>query len=215
MGYVSGKVIADISMSLDGYIAGPGDENPELPLGESGERLHEWVYGLASWRRAHGMAGGEDDPDSELLDEAIRATGAVVVGRRMYDNAGGWGDEPPFHVPVFVLTHQPREPIAKRGGTTFTFVTDGVAEALRRARAAAGDRNVAVGGGAQTIQGFLDAGLLDEIGIHLVPVLLGGGRRLFGELSQRPVELELAQVTESPAVTHLRYRILPRAHPGR
>jgi len=210
MGYVSGKVIADISMSLDGYIAGPGDEDPELPLGEGGEQLHQWVYGLASWRRLHGMTGGEDDPDSELLDEAFRTTGAVVLGRRMYDNAGGWGDEPPFHVPVFVLTHRPREPIAKRGGTTFTFVTDGVPGALRRARAAAGDRNVAVGGGAQTIQGFLEAGLLDEIGIHLVPLLLGGGRRLFGELSQRPVDLELVRVTESPAVTHLRYRVAPR-----
>ncbi len=210
MGCVSGKVIADISMSLDGYIAGPRDEDPALPLGEGGERLHQWVYGLASWRKRHGIAGGEDDPDSELLEEAFRTTGAVVLGRRMYDNAGGWGDEPPFHVPVFVLTHRPREPIAKRGGTTFTFVTEGITEALRRARAAAGDRNVAVGGGAQTIQGFLDAGLLDEIGIHLVPVLLGGGRRLFGELSKRPVELELVRVAKSPAVTHLRYRVPSR-----
>jgi dihydrofolate reductase len=210
MGYVKGKVIAGISMSLDGYIAGPGDENPELPLGDGGERLHQWVYGLASWRERHGMSGGDDGPDAELIDEGFRTMGAVVLGRRMYDNADGWGEEPPFHVPVFVLTHRPREPIAKRGGTTFTFVTDGVEAALRRARTAAGDRNVAVAGGAQTIQGFLDAGLLDEIEVHLVPVLLGGGRRLFGELSARPRELELVRVTESPAVTHLRYRVAPR-----
>jgi dihydrofolate reductase len=210
MGYVDGKVIADISMSLDGYIAGPGDGSPDHPLGAGGERLHQWVYGLASWRERHGMTGGDGGRDSEILDEAFRDMGAVVLGRRMYDNADGWGDEPPFQVPVFVLTHQAREPIAKRGGTTFTFVTGGVTDALRRARSAAGDRNVSVAGGAQTIQGFLDAGLLDEIQVHLVPVLLGGGRRLFGESPQQPVELDPVRVVGSPTVTHLRYRVLPR-----
>jgi dihydrofolate reductase len=207
---MAGRVLADISMSLDGYIAGPGDGRPDLPLGEGGERLHQWVYGLASWRESHGLAGGENNQDSELLDEVLREVGAVVLGRRMYDNAGGWGEEPPFHVPVFVLTHRPRDPIAKRGGTTFTFVTDGVAEAVRRARSAAGDRNVSVAGGAETIQQFLSAGLLDEIQVHLVPVLLGGGRRLFGELSDPPVELDLLRVVQSPTVTHLTYRVLPR-----
>ena len=153
------------------------------------------------------MAGGEDDPDSELLEEAVRTTGAVVLGRRMYDNADGWGDEPPFHVPVFVLTHQPREPIAKRGGTTFTFVTGGVADALRRARAAAGDRNVAVGGGAQTIQGFLDAGLLDEIVVSLVPGILGDGVP-WVDGSKGPVRLSDPAGFVDTGVTHLRYRVV-------
>src|SRR5215218_4966747 len=112
-----GKVTVDISMSLDGFIAGPND-GPELGLGEGGERLHEWVYGLASWREPHGLAGGESNRDSEILDEAFRDIGAVVLGRRMYENAKGWGDNPAFHVPVFVLTHEAREPVTKEGGTT-------------------------------------------------------------------------------------------------
>lgn len=204
-----GKVIADISMSLDGYVAGPRDGEPGLPLGEGGERLHEWVYGLANWRERHGLPGGEANQDAEILDEGFRDVGAIVLGRRMYDNANGWGERPPFSVPVFVLTHRTEAPIVRPGGTTFTFVTDGVASALRRARAAAGDKAVAVGGGAATIQQFLGARLLDELQIHLVPVLLGGGRRLFDHLPAAPVELELVRLVKSPRVTHLKYRVIP------
>lgn len=191
-----GKVTADISVSLDGFIAGPND-GVDNPLGDGGERLHEWVFGLASWRAPHGLPGGETNRDDEILEESIRDTGAVVLGRRMFDNAKGWGDDPPFHVPVFVLTHEARDDLAKDGGTTFTFVNDGVESALAQARVAAGDKNVAVGGGASTIQQFLRAGLLDELQIHVVPVLLGGGVRLFDGVGAEPVELETTRVVGS------------------
>jgi dihydrofolate reductase len=202
-----GKVFVDITMSLDGFIAGPND-GPELGLGEGGERLHEWVFGLASWREPHGLAGGEVDRDSEILGEAIERTGAVVLGRRMFENAKGWGDEPPFHVPVFVLTHDPREPMTKKGGTTFTFVTDGIESALQQAKEAAGDKDVSVAGGANTIQQYLSAGLVDEMQIHVAPLLLGGGIRLFGDLETDQIEVEGTGVVESPAVTHLKFRVI-------
>jgi dihydrofolate reductase len=201
-----GKVHADITMSLDGFVAGPND-GPDLPLGEGGERLHEWVFGLASWRKPHGLEGGETGRDSEVLAEAMDENGAVVVGRRMFDNAHGWGDNPPFHVPVFVLTHEAREPLPKEGGTTFTFVTEGIESALEQARAAAGDRNVAIGGGANTIQQYLAAGLVDELQVHIAPLFLGGGIRLFDELGPE-IELETTRVIESPKVTHLRFRVV-------
>jgi dihydrofolate reductase len=202
-----GKVFVDITMSLDGFVAGPND-GPELGLGEGGERLHEWVFGLASWREPHGLAGGEMGRDSEILQEAIERTGAVVLGRRMFENAKGWGDEPPFHVPVFVLTHDPREPVTKKGGTTFTFVTDGIESALEQAKEAAGDKDVSVAGGANTIQQYLSAGLVDEMQIHVAPLLLGGGIRLFDNLDPERVELEGTRVVESPEVTHLKFGIV-------
>jgi dihydrofolate reductase len=202
-----GKVFVDITMSLDGFVAGPND-GPELGLGEGGERLHEWVYGLASWRERHGLAGGEMGRDSEILQEAIERTGAVVLGRRMFENAKGWGDEPPFHVPVFVLTHDPREPVTKKGGTTFTFVTDGIESALEQAKEAAGDKDVSLAGGANTIQQYLSAGLVDEMQIHVAPLLLGGGIRLFDNLDPERVKLEGTRVVESPEVTHLKFGIV-------
>jgi dihydrofolate reductase len=202
-----GKVTVDMSMSLDGFIAGPND-SVERPLGEGGERLHEWVYDLASWRERHGLTGGKTDSDAEVLDESLKNTGAVVVGKRMFDVANGWGDNPPFHVPVFVLTHDAREKLVKEGGTTFTFVTDGIQSALEQAKAAAGDKDVSVGGGANIIQQYLSAGLLDEIQIHLVPVLLGDGRRLFEHTGTGQIELERTRVIESPGVTHLRFRVV-------
>jgi dihydrofolate reductase len=200
-----GIVKSDISVSLDGFVAGPND-GVDNPMGDGGERLHEWVFGLASWREPHGLPGGETNRDDEVQEESLRDIGAVVLGRRMFDNAKGWGDDPPFHVPVFVLTHEAKEDLVKEGGTTFTFVSDGVESALAQARAAAGDKNVAVGGGANTIQQFLSAGLLDELQIHVVPVLLGGGVRLFDGLGQ--VDLETTRVVDSPAVTHLKFRVV-------
>lgn len=194
-------------MSLDGFIAGPND-GPELPLGDGGERLHEWVYDLASWRERHGLAGGQTNGDAEILDEAFATTGAVILGRRMFENAKGWGENPPFHMPVFVLTHDARETVAKEGGTTFTFVTDGIESALEQARAAAGDKDVAVAGGANAVQQYLKAGLLDELQIHVVPVLLGAGIRLFDHLGPEQIELERTRVIDSPAVTHLRFRVV-------
>ena len=212
------KVVLDISASLDGFVAGP---NPSLehPLGEGGEQLHEWAFELAAWREPHGLAGGTTTSSSDVMKEGLARTGAVVMGRRMFSggegpweddsNADGWwGDEPPFHVPVFVLTHHARESVPKQGGTTFTFVTDGIESAIEQARVAAGDRDVAIGGGASVAQQALSAGLLDEIQINLAPVLLGGGTRLFEQLAGTDVRLEGVRVIEAPGVTHLRYRVV-------
>jgi dihydrofolate reductase len=209
----------DISMSLDGYIAAP-DQTLEDPLGKGGMRLHEWVFGLKSFREQHGMDGGESNsPDNEIVAEITHSIGAVVMGRKMFSGGEGpwegdpnadawWGDDPPFHVPVFVLTHHEREPLVKRGGTTFTFVTDGIGSALEQARAAAGDQDISLAGGAAVAQQYLAAGLLDELQIHLVPVVLGGGVRLFDGAVPAPVELEAERVVPSPAVTHLRFRVV-------
>jgi dihydrofolate reductase len=199
------SVTSDISMSLDGFITGPNDD-VERPLGEGGERLHQWIYELASWRERHGLAGGKTNRDAEVVDEAFRNVGAVVMGRRMFNHGEGpWGDDPPFHMPVFVVTHKPKKTLSKEGGTTFTFVTDGIESALKRAKAAAGDKDVSVAGGANIVQQFLKAQLLDELQIHLVSVLLGGGRRLFEHAGK--MELEPTRVIASPGVTHLRFRV--------
>jgi dihydrofolate reductase len=205
----------EISVSLDGFVAGP---NPTLeePLGEGGELLHEWVLGLRSWREPHGKSGGETGADDDLVRASRESTGAVIMGRRMFSggegpwaedpNASGWwGDDPPFGVPVFVLTHHERELLEMQGGTSFTFVTDGIESALEQARAAAGERDVLVAGGASAAQQYLAAGLLGELQLHVVPVLLGGGTRLFERAE--PGRLELVDVVDSPMVSHLRYRV--------
>jgi dihydrofolate reductase len=193
------EVKVDITMSLDGFIAGPNDEI---------DPLHDWLYGLASWRAPHGLAGGATDRDAEILEEAMTNIGAVILGKRMYALADGWGDTPPFHVPVFVLTHQAREPLVKEGGTTFTFVTEGIESALAQARAAAGDKGISVAGGANTIQQYLSAGLIDEMQIHIAPLLLGEGIRLFDHLGPHHIPLEATRAIASPRITHLRYRVV-------
>jgi dihydrofolate reductase len=206
----------NITMSLDGFVAAP---NPSLenPLGVGGEQLHEWAFAAQSWREQHGLEGGEDNEDSRILEEAKEATGAVIMGRKMFSggegpweddpNADGWwGDDPPFHVPVFVLTSHAREVKPMEGGTTFTFVTDGINSALEQAQAVAGGKNVSIAGGANVAQQYLAAGLLDELQIHVAPLLLGGGVRLFADGAPGP-DVELTRVVQSPAVTHLRYRV--------
>jgi dihydrofolate reductase len=211
-----GNVFVDISVSLDGFVAGPSPTLEE-PLGKGGEGLHEWIVRLASWREKHGLSGGEAGADDEIAAESPARSGAVVMGRRMFSGgdgsweddpkAGGWwGEEPPFGVPVFVVTHHARDPL-ELGGTTFTFVTDGVESAVDRAREAAGDKDVLVAGGASVAQQALAAGLVDELQIHLVPKLLGGGTRLLDGLDPK-VRLEHDRVVDSPYVTHLRYRVL-------
>ena len=217
MGVDAQKVVLDISTSLDGFVAGP---NPTLeePLGRGGERLHEWAFELASFRERHGNSGGVRNVDDEVVAESLAATGAVVMGRKMFSGGTGpweddpngdgwWGDTPPFQAPVFVVTHHAREQIEMEGGTTFTFVTDGVECAVGQARAAAGDKDVLVAGGASLAQQVLAAGLLDELQIHLTPVVLGGGTRLLEHVDPE-VRLEGSRVIESPSVTHLRFRVL-------
>ena len=214
-----GKLVFDISTSLDGFVAGP-HQTLDAPLGEGGNRLHEWAFATKAFREQHGMTGGEANPDSAIAEESLRDTGATVMGRRMFSGGQGaweedpnadawWGDDPPFHHPVFVLTHHARAPVTKQGGTTFTFVTEGIEAALAQARAAAGARDVAVGGGASVVQQYLRAGLLDEFRIHVVPVLLGDGVRLFeNHLADAPRELERMRVLESPTgVVHLAYGV--------
>ena len=201
-------------MSLDGFVAGP-DATLDEPLGVGGEQLHEWLFDLEGWRRPHGLEGGEGGIESEMFEESLRATGSVVMGRRMFSGGSGpwdddpkadgwWGDEPPFHKPVFVVTHQAREPLEKIG-TTYTFVTDGVEAAVDRARSAAGEKDVLIAGGAQVIQQCLAAGLLDELHLHIAPVLLGGGVRLFETAA--PARLEISGVTAGPLATHVRYHV--------
>jgi dihydrofolate reductase len=211
-------ITLDISMSLDGFVAGP-EPSLEDPLGDRGEELHEWAFRLASWRRAHGMEGGETGPDADMVAEHVASFGAVVMGRRMYSGGEGawdadpnargwWGDNPPFHVPVFVVTHHPRESLEMQGGTTFHFVTNGVGAALDRAQDAAGDRAVHVAGGAAVVQQTLAAGRFDALTIHVAPVLLGSGTRLFEGRDGSAVKLEQLPAPASPAATHLRYRVV-------
>jgi dihydrofolate reductase len=213
-----GKVKAQISVSLDGYMAGP-NQSEEDPLGEGGMALHEWVFKLAAWRDPHGREGGEEDenPSNAVMRAAQANVGAVVMGRNMFgpvrgawgeeDWRGWWGEEPPFHAPVFVLTHHPREPLEMEGGTSFRFVTDGIEAAVTGAREVAGDADVSIGGGASTLQQAIAAGLLDEIVVHQVPLLLGAGERLFDNLAAGAAELELTEVVRGPEALHLTYRL--------
>jgi dihydrofolate reductase len=206
-----------ISMSLDGFIAGP-NQSEENPLGEGGMQLHQWAFALAAWRKPHGQDGGAVNASTRVVEESLQNIGATVMGRNMFGGGSGpwgddpwdgwWGEDPPFHTPVFVVTHHPREPLVKDGGTTFTFVTDGIESALRQALTAAGGKDVALGGGAHIAQQYLQGGLIDELQIHLVPVLLGDGTRLFEDLSGIETEIECTRVVEAPGVTHLRYRVL-------
>jgi dihydrofolate reductase len=211
------KLRSDISISADGYVAGP-NQTMENPLGEGGEGLHEWVVSLAAWRGSHGLEGGEVNESSRIIEEARDNVGAAVMGRNMFGPPGGgdwgdgewqgwWGDEPPYHYDVFVLTHHQRDPLQLEGGTTFHFVTDGIERALERATESAGGRDVMVWGGADVINQYLAAGLLDELELHIVPVLLGGGARLFDNLGGAGVELEQVRAVEAPGVTHVKYRV--------
>ena len=210
------KVIFDITTSLDGYVAGP---NPSLdePMGVGGEDLHTWAFNSAAWRRSHGQEGGETGPDSDVIEELRARVGTEIMGRGKFGPPvggpwgdepwqGWWGDGPPFGHPVFVLTHHAREPLTL-GDTTFNFVTDGIESALEQARAAAGDKDILIGGGGEVIQQYLAAGLVDECQIHVAPMLLGGGASLFGALGDQ-LRLEPVRVLDSPAVTHIQYRVL-------
>jgi dihydrofolate reductase len=198
-------VLADISSSLNGFVTGPGD-SVEVPLGEGGEVLHEWIFGLAGWRAAHGMEGGESGPEDDLVTEFFERVGAVLMGRRMFDHGEGpWGEEPPFRKPVFVLTHRTRPPLAKEGGTTFNFVDEGLETALAKAKEAAAGKDVGVAS-ADVIGQCIAGDLLDELTLHVVPVFLDGGVRLFDGLGPGDGPLECVEAFASGGVTHLRFR---------
>lgn len=206
----------NIAMSTDGFVAGPNPTTDD-PLGEGGMQLHEWAFELAAWREPHGREGGEVNASSKVVEEAHAGFGATLMGRNMFGGGPGpwgedpwegwWGDDPPFHVPVFVLTHHAREPLVMEGGTSFTFVTDGIQSALEQAREAAAGKDVMIAGGANAIQQYLIAGLVEELQINLVPVLLGSGTRLFDNLAGADLKLELVRVVDAPGVTHLKYRV--------
>jgi dihydrofolate reductase len=208
------KVKVNISMSIDGYVAGP-DQSEKNPLVIGGEQLHEWIVPLKAFRESHGEEGGEVNASTPVAEEILGNVGATIMGRNMFGGGPGpwgdkawngwWGDNPPFHSSVFVLTHHAREPQEMQGGTTFYFVTDGIESALEQARAAAGDKDVSIGGGADAVNQYLAAGLLDELRISIVPVVLGGGARLFDNLGDAPPSLEQVDAIEAPGVTHIRY----------
>ena len=209
------RVRFTISMSFDGFVAGP-NQSVANPLGIGGERLHDWVVELAAWRRAHGKPGGEVNESTPIVEESIAGIGATVMGRNMFGGhpgpwtsekpwKGWWGVNPPFHHPVFVLTHHPREPLELEGGTTFTFVTTGVAEAIDQARKAAGGKDVSVAGGANAAQQCLTAGVVDEMNINVAPIFLGGGERLFHGIGEDLHGFELVRTVVAPKATHFKF----------
>jgi dihydrofolate reductase len=203
-----------ITMSLDGFIAGPSPSLEE-PLGVGGMQLHDWVFGLAAWRAPHGLEGGEVNTSTAVVERTLENVGAYVMGRNMFGGGTGpwpepawngwWGDDPPYHTPVFVVTHHAREPLPLEGGTTFFFVTDGVEAALQQAEAAANGKDVVLAGGASIVQQALRVGAVDVVGVSVAPVLLGSGTRLLDGLPQ--MQLELIEAVDAPGVAHLRYRV--------
>ena len=209
------EVRVHISVSADGYAAGP-NQSLENPLGEGGENLHEWVVALRAWREPHGLEGGEVNASTPVVEESLANVGAEIMGRGKFGGGPGpwdddrwrgwWGDEPPFHMPVFVLTHHAREPLTL-SDTTFTFVTDGIESALDQARKAAAGKDVVIGGGADVINQYLAAGLVDELELHMVPLVLGGGARLLDGLDPA-LRLEQVRALEAPGVTHLKYLVV-------
>lgn len=208
------KLRATMSISLDGYGAGP-HQSVDQPLGVGGERLHDWMIPLDVFKEMHGdETPGETNASSDVVRGWWDNVGAIVMGRNMFgggpgpwrdDWRGWWGDNPPYHVPVFVLTHHEREPLEMHGGTTFHFVTDGIRAALERATEAAGGADVWLAGGASVIRQYLEAGLLDEIELSITPVLLGGGERVLD--GPADAKLEQVRTVEAPGVTHIRYRV--------
>jgi dihydrofolate reductase len=213
------RLKANLAMSLDGYVAGP-EQGPEDPLGKGGMDLHQWAFELAAFRAEHEGEGGVVNASTTVIEEMQQNVGAVIMGRNMFGPIRGpwqdeswrgwWGEDPPYHVPVFVLTHHPRGPLEMQGGTTFHFVTDGIESAYEQAVAAAGGKDITLGGGASTVQQAIAAGLLDELQVNLVPILLGGGERLLEGLGGAPVGFVPTRVLEAPGVTHLRYRVVKR-----
>jgi dihydrofolate reductase len=211
-----GKLRFHITTSLDGFVAGP-NQSVDNPLGQGGLDLHAWVFPLEAWRRPQGLDGGDVNASSAVVEESVANVGAYIMGRNMFGGGPGpwpddpwngwWGADPPYHVPVFVLTNHAREALSMEGGTTFTFVTDGIQSALELAKEAAGGKDVMVAGGASVARQYLAAGLVDEMELHIVPLLLHDGARLLENLGE-DVALEQVRSIEAPGVTHIKYRVV-------
>jgi len=205
-----------ITMSLDGYVAGP-DQSEESPLGSGGMDLHEWFFPLKAFREMHGEDGGEVNASTAVVEQRWENVGATIMGRNMFGPVRGpwgdeswrgwWGEDPPYHHPVFVLTHHPREPLPMQGGTTFHFVSDGIESALRQATDAAQGRDVWLAGGAAVANQYLAAGLVDELEVSIAPLILGAGERLFAGLDRGALGLKQIRAVEAPGVTHIKYQV--------
>jgi dihydrofolate reductase len=210
------KLRLTITMSLDGYVAGP-DQSEENPLGLGGMDLHRWFFPLKAFREMHGDEGGETNASSAVVEERQANVGATIMGRNMFGPVRGpwpdetwrgwWGENPPYHHPVFVLTHNPREPLEMDGGTTFHFVSDGIESALAQAKTAADGRDIWLAGGASVSNQYLGAGLVDEIDISIAPMVLGGGARLFDGVESGALKLEQIRAVDAPGVTHIKYEV--------
>jgi dihydrofolate reductase len=210
------KLSLSITMSLDGYVAGP-DQSEENPLGIGGMELHEWFFPLKAFREMHGGEGGEVNASSGVVEERRANIGATIMGRNMFGPVRGpwpdeswrgwWGEDPPYHHPVFVLTHHPREPLEMDGGTTFHFVSDGIESALVQAKDAARGRDIWLAGGASAVNQYLAARLVDEMDISVAPLILGAGSRLFEGLDRGTVKLRQIRVVDAPGVTHIKYEV--------
>jgi len=210
------KLRLSITMSLDGYVAGP-DQSQENPLGVGAMELHEWFFPLKAFREMHGAEGGEVNDSSAVVEERRANIGATIMGRNMFGPVRGpwpdeswrgwWGEDPPYHHPVFVLTHHPREPLEMDGGTTFHFVSDGIESALAQARDAAQGRDIWLAGGASVVNQYLAARLVDEIDVSIAPLILGAGARLFEGLDRGTLELRQIRAVDAPGVTHIKYEV--------
>lgn len=210
------KTRFQMAISLDGYVAGP-DQSVANPIGVGGMALFKWQFEVEAWRKPQGLTGGKVNASTTVLEEASSNVGAYVMGRNMFGGGRGpwpedppwtgwWGEDPPYHAPVYVLTHHPRAPLEMKGGTTFIFVTDGAGSALDQAKRTAGGLDVAIGGGANAVQQYLAAGLVDEFELHVVPILLGHGERLLENVAD--LKVEQMRVIEAPGVTHIKYRVV-------
>jgi len=210
------KLRLSITMSLDGYVGGP-NQSEENPLGVGGMKLHRWLFPLKEFKEMHGEEGGDVNASSDVVEERRANIGATIMGRNMFGPVRGpwpdeswrgwWGEDPPYHHPVFVLTHHPREPLQMQGGTTFHFVSDGIESALRQAKDTARGRDVSLPGGASVVNQYLAAGLVDEIDISIAPLIVGTGERLFAGLDRGTLKLKQIRAVDAPGVTHIKYEL--------
>jgi len=208
-----GKVFFDVGITVDGYIAGPNG-GPNNPLGDGGLNIHDWMFRQKSFRVHLGIEGGEENNnDNDIIEKTFNRIGANIMGLHMFEEGeANWPEEAPFHTPVYVLTHQQREPWQRKGGTTFYFTNEPIRAVLEKAKKDSGEKDVRISGGASVIQQYLNAGLIDEFSIHIAPMLMGNGIRLFKNLQKEKFSFEISNVIQSPAVTHIFYKVINKSH---